>query len=327
MSSCRETLGSDLISDVFRNNRGMFTAISTRLPGVRDSSVAWGDYDNDGNRDILLTGTTDVGPISRVYRNDRLTFIDIGAGLPGVAGVAAAAWGDYDNDGDLDILLTGRTDVDASSRVYRNDGATANQAPDAPTDLAAATRSTQATLSWTAPSDNPPTSGGAPTRSSGLSYNLRVGTTPGAADVVAPMSFSGTTAPPDGLRKVAIRGLIQGTSWTLKGLTPGVTYYWSVQAVDTALAGSGFAAEGSFTAVKFSDISADLPGVSSSQFGGDSNDSVAWGDYDNDGDLDILLTGWTGSEGISRVYRNDGETFTDIEAGLPGVSRQLRGLG
>jgi hypothetical protein len=33
----------------------------------------------------------------------------------------------------------------------------------------------------------------------------------------------------------------------LHGLTPGVTYYWSVQAVDGALVGSPFAAEGTFT--------------------------------------------------------------------------------
>ena len=36
------------------------------------------------------------------------------------------------------------------------------------------------------------------------------------------------------------------TSWTLKGLDAG-TYYWSVQAVDTAFAGSAWAAEKTVT--------------------------------------------------------------------------------
>jgi hypothetical protein len=45
--------------------------------------------------------------------------------------------------------------------------------------------------------------------------------------------------------------------------------------------------------------------------------SVAWGDYDNDGDLDILLTGTdTGGSGYVRqaiIYRNDGsDTFTSV---------------
>jgi hypothetical protein len=35
----------------------------------------------------------------------------------------------------------------------------------------------------------------------------------------------------------------------LRGLVPGTTYYWSVQSVDTAFAGSAFAAESSFTAL------------------------------------------------------------------------------
>src|SRR5215213_3979618 len=49
----------------------------------------------------------------------------------------------------------------------------------------------------------------------------------------------------------------------------------------------------------FADISAGLPAVSAS--------AVAWGDYDNDGRLDILLTGYSSSLGnIARVYHNDG---------------------
>ena len=41
-----------------------------------------------------------------VYRNTSGVFVDIGAGLAGV-NYGSVAWGDYDNDGDLDILLTG----------------------------------------------------------------------------------------------------------------------------------------------------------------------------------------------------------------------------
>ena len=56
--------------------------------------------------------------------------------------------------------------------------------------------------------------------------------------------------------------------------------------------------------------------------------SVAWGDYDNDGRLDFLLTGETGSGPIAQVWRNTGSGFTNvIIAGLPGVCQQFGRLG
>src|SRR6185436_16460804 len=76
----------------------------------------WGDYDNDGRPDFLLTGQTgwDAGGvgifISQIWRNTGQGFSNVtelvAPGLPGVY-VRSVAWGDYDNDGRLDFLLTG----------------------------------------------------------------------------------------------------------------------------------------------------------------------------------------------------------------------------
>ena len=46
------------VSKIYRNNGdNTFTEqTSISLTGVDYSSVAWGDYDNDGDLDILLTG-------------------------------------------------------------------------------------------------------------------------------------------------------------------------------------------------------------------------------------------------------------------------------
>ena len=97
--------------DVFRatNPLAIFANIgSLGMPGVSDSSVAWGDYDNDGKLDILLTGYTGLGSIAKVYHNngDGTFTENTSAGLTGVSH-GSVAWGDYDNDGKLDILLTG----------------------------------------------------------------------------------------------------------------------------------------------------------------------------------------------------------------------------
>jgi len=67
----------------------------------------------------------------------------------------------------------------------------------------------------------------------------------------------------------------------------------------------------------FTDISAGLTGV----YGG----SVAWGDYNSDGKLDILLTGSdSGSVPVSKIYKNNGNgTFSEdatAESGLVGVA-------
>ena len=90
------------------------------LEGIWDGCADWGDYDNDGYVDILLTGDSNSGAISKVYRNNgNNTFTEqTGIVLQGMANGSACAWGDYDNDGDLDILLTG----DGNARIYRNDG-------------------------------------------------------------------------------------------------------------------------------------------------------------------------------------------------------------
>jgi hypothetical protein len=241
------------ISQVYHNNGdGSFTLdTNADMPGVYNGCVAWGDYDNDGRLDILLTGITGMTDtngdsiiISSVYHNDGngVFSLNTNAGLPGVYG--SAAWGDYENDGRLDILLAGGTaaqdqygyEVEVSG-VYRNLSPVTNTPPTAPTGLTASVSDHLVSLAWAAATD-------AQTPAAGLTYNLRIGSTPGGSDLLSPESDTA-----NGFRLLAQMGNSQlGTNAivNISRFPAGTTCYWSVQAVDSAWAGSPFAAEGSF---------------------------------------------------------------------------------
>ncbi len=92
---------------------------------------------------------------------------------------SSVAWGDYDNDGDLDILLTGDDGSKPIASVFRNNAAPANTPPAAPTGLGSNVDGQQVDLSWAAVTDTQTIS------NAGLTYNLRVGTSPGLSDTLA----------------------------------------------------------------------------------------------------------------------------------------------
>ena len=90
-----------------------------------------------------------------------------------------------------------------------------------------------ASLNWNAPADDL-------TPAASLNYNLRIGSAPGASDVLTPMALT------DGLRLLPALGNAQTGTDAVMNLPFG-QYYWSVQAVDTSFAGSPFAVEQQFT--------------------------------------------------------------------------------
>lgn len=90
-------------------------------------SAAWGDYDNDGDVDVFVADFTSAGA-SRLYRNDGqggFEAVDV-AGLTDLPSVdAGGSWGDFDNDGDLDLFVSAGGFFEAGespSRVYENLG-------------------------------------------------------------------------------------------------------------------------------------------------------------------------------------------------------------
>jgi hypothetical protein len=109
---------------LFRNdNLSSFTHVASTM-GMLDSvstlSVATADYDNDGDLD-LFEGNQTGSPTGILYRNDGATFTDVttASGLVTTVYSWGADWGDFDNDGDLDLYLA---NSNGANQLFRNNG-------------------------------------------------------------------------------------------------------------------------------------------------------------------------------------------------------------
>ncbi|MBI1267926.1 MAG: T9SS type A sorting domain-containing protein [Cryomorphaceae bacterium] len=114
----------------YRNNQGAAQLVDFGF--VVDDNAKhplWVDFDNDGDLDFYFTQYFHP---NKLYRNDGGVFIDVtsAAGLP-VTNVSTfgASWGDYDNDGDLDLyecnyiyVYTGNSPYEWHNHLYRNNG-------------------------------------------------------------------------------------------------------------------------------------------------------------------------------------------------------------
>lgn len=103
---------------------GTFTPIDANLEGVTYGSADWEDYNDDGNPDLIITGADDgLTPTTTLYRNEGDgTFTPVDANLMGVW-KGSADWADIDGDGDSDLVITGRDREDFPITVlYENEG-------------------------------------------------------------------------------------------------------------------------------------------------------------------------------------------------------------
>ena len=100
-----------------------FTNINASLTGLHYSDVAWGDYDADGDLDLIVAGlNSDENAVTVLYRNDgNDVFTEISTAVPGTY-IGDVVWGDYDGDGDLDILIQGYLDGGNSqiTKIFEN---------------------------------------------------------------------------------------------------------------------------------------------------------------------------------------------------------------
>ncbi|WP_418509689.1 FG-GAP-like repeat-containing protein [Corallibacter sp.] len=279
----------------------IFTEVTpSTLPALHSSSVAWGDYNNDGFLDILMSGHIGSGSVARIYKNNgdgTFSYLNNPLSPGNFTGIQLpnASWGDYDNDGDLDIIIAGRrsSNFNPTTSIYTNNG------NDTFTEL---------------------TTHGLP---GVIDASITWGDYDNDGDLDILLTGDTTLSSSGGEITKVYKNNGNGTfSEETAAILPVVTkskatwadfnndgYLDILLAGDTTVtSGGGISSiylnnhDGSFTEL----TTANLTGV-------DSFSAIACADYNNDGYIDIMISGFNASTRTTKIFTNNaGSSFTEL---------------
>ncbi|NKB71127.1 MAG: hypothetical protein GKR89_28995 [Candidatus Latescibacteria bacterium] len=314
-----------------------FIASQQRLDGLMESAMAWGDYDGDGDPDLVLMGQNRSAQAqTSIYGNRNGTLSEqVGAELADLRW-GAVAWADYDNDGDLDLAHSGLDSGEQSfGLLYQNDGGElANQRTFS--ELINTEELTGSELAKIGKLKN-----------TGAFSDLDWGDFDNDGDL--DLVFIGADAALSNhtwvLRNLGTAGFAVAEHGEEEGITPIIGIqngdarwgdYDNDGDLDLALAGGNQAgiftylyrndasqlilAQGSISTSEFADNAAaqlDTPILQGVTAGG-----LEWADYDGDGDLDLVAGGITELAGpalSTTLYRNDDGQLAATAVALRGM--------
>jgi hypothetical protein len=293
------------------------------LYGIRTRSLAWGDWDNDGDLDLATGGGSDdgyyCGAFLKVYENDGgnlkldpannlgWEWIDPDGNEKSTDKPASLTWGDWNGDGNLDLFvgINAGGGYGGKNRVYENTGGGLAFDPGKG-------------IGWQSTEDS--------TFDSETTYSMAVGDADGDGDLDLGVGNGGSRN--GGQRNLIMKNTAPAIAFSpLPWISPDARKSsdtawgdWDNDGdLDLAIANMGEANQvyENVDGVLFFEPQNDL-GWESTVMTDDLTTSVAWGDWDGDGDLDLAI-GNKGQQDL--VYENTGTTLSlSLASGVGWVS-------
>lgn len=283
-------------ADIYNFESGKFVKLpNTDLVGMKEGGCVFADIDGDGDEDLFMYGRTSFGKLSLMFRNEGGEFVQDDNEIEGFLS-GEAEFVDVDNDNDLDLFISGSGETVRMTSLYLNENGT-----------------------FTKDDQN--------------SFVGVSGSQLGFIDIDN-----------NGFKDVIITGTTNGFP-----LEPTIQFYSNTGGVFTEIPNPGFDA-GVYGSLSIADVNGDghddifITGqitsdvIGSTLYTNNANGTFTLEinspftpvyqsashivDIDNDGDLDIVLSGRDNlGEPTIGVYHNDGGTFTDAtDANLEGLS-------
>lgn len=246
--------------------------------------LAWGDYDNDGFEDVYIAdyGTSSTSFLYHNNGDGSFSKITTGVVASDTGGAVSGVWGDYDNDGDLDLFVS--NNLASKNQLYTNngDGTFAKKDNSAVNEYAGYCHNAE----WI-DYDNDGfldlyVTDYMPTRFNQLYHNNGDGT------------FAATTGNP----------VVMEATYSIGS---GWADYDNDGDLDLFVPNT----QGNNNSFYTNDGNGDFSQITTGALVNDGGNSVgcSWGDYDNDGDLDLFVA--NSSEQNNFFYINNGDgTFT-----------------
>lgn len=274
----------------------------TEFPALVDGEAAFGDFDNDGDLDLIITGskgfdmmTMSNTPVTALYVNDGTGIFSIKTEL-GIDSVASSsiALGDINNDGNIDLFICGSKSQGAyASHIYTNDGE-GNFTPTT-NDIIGTIQGDAAFGDLDGDGDLDLIVSGY----TGIGYNTSLYLNDGEGN------FS----------------LVENTPF--RGTNYASTKFLDIENdgdLDVIISGTDGAS--TFTELYVNDGSGNFSLSTDNSFTGSQLGAIDAADADGDGDTDVLISGFDGSEEFTKLYINDGlGNFTlDTESEFMGLA-------